>query len=121
MVVSGVVGEAKDACEGPWIYARMPYVFVRESVYACWTSVQGISFSEFRQLVEKVGEQPEVYNEREKKAEFSLPSWMVLNGMEFLGYRVVTSGQYITGNERHDQREFVWTMHKTREEWDLNT
>ncbi len=24
-----------------------------------------------------MGEQPEVYNEREKKAEFSLPSWMV--------------------------------------------
>jgi hypothetical protein len=26
----------------------------------------------------QVGEQPEVYNEREKKAEFSLPSWMVI-------------------------------------------
>jgi hypothetical protein len=24
-----ILGEAKDACEGPWIYARMPYVFVR--------------------------------------------------------------------------------------------
>ena len=50
--------------------------------------------------------------------EFSIPSWQVLNGLERMGYRVVTSSSMITGYEKHDTRDFIWTLHKSKDEWD---
>ena len=34
---------------------------------------------------------------------------------------VVTSGPYVTGMKKHDQREFVWTLHKANEEWESSS
>ena len=42
----------------------------------------------------------------------------VLNGLEVMGYKVVSCGPYMTGEQRHDQKEFVWTMYKNKEEWE---
>ena len=36
----------------------------------------------------------------------------VLNGLERMGYRVVTSSSMITGYGKHDTRDFIWTLHK---------
>ena len=66
---------------------------------------------------ERLGEQPEHVSEREKKAEFTAPSWQVvvvvvvvhkslnqchhyqvLNSLEPLGYKVVSCGCYMTGS-----------------------
>ena len=80
-----------------------------------------MSHVDVRHLTEKLGEAPEQQSDKEKTAEFSIPSWMVLNGLEQLGYRVVSSGQYVTGSSRHDQREFVWTMHKSKDDWDTSS
>lgn len=96
----------------------MPYVFVRESVFKWWVAVQGLSQSDLRLLGERLQEQPEQCNERERRAEFSLPSWQVLNSLEIMGYKVVSCGCYMTGEARHDQREFVWTLHRARGEWE---
>ena len=59
--------------------------------------MEGLNHTEVRHLTEKIGEQPEHQTEMEKLAEFSVPSWIVLNGLEQLGYRVVSSSQYVTG------------------------
>jgi len=99
----------------------MPYVFVRESVCKWWVAVQGLSHNEVRSISEKVQEQPEYNSEKEKRVEFSVPSWMVLNGLEVMGYKVVSCGDYMTGDQRHDQKEFVWTMYKNKEEWENST
>ena len=45
----------------------------------------------------------------------------ILNGLERMGYRVVTSSCMITGYGKHDTRDFIWTLHKTREEWDSSS
>jgi len=100
---------------------RMPYVFVRENYFKWWVTVEGLSHLDVRHLAEKIGEQPEQQSERDKTAEFSIPTWMVLNGLEQLGYKVVTSGQYVTGQGRYDQREFVWTLHKSKEDWETSS
>ena len=36
-------------------------------------------------------------------------------------YKVVTCGDYMTGEQRHDQKEFVWTLYKNKEEWENST
>ena len=74
-----------------------------------------------RLLSEKLSDQPESHSDKEKMAEFSVPTWMVLNGLERMGYRVVTSSSMITGYGKHDTRDFIWTLHKTREEWDSSS
>merc|ERR1739848_460261 len=45
----------------------------------------------------------------------------VLNGLERMGYRVVSSSCMITGYGRHDTRDFIWTMHKAKEEWEASS
>ena len=93
----------------------------RESVCKWWVAVQGLNHNEVRTISEKVGEQPEYNNEREKRVEWSVPTWTVLNGLEVMGYKVVTCGDYMTGEQRHDQKEFVWTLYKNKEEWENST
>jgi len=99
----------------------MPYVFVRESVCKWWVAVQGLNHNEVRTISEKVQEQPEYNSEKEKRIEFSVPTWQVLNGLEVMGYKVVTCGDYMTGEQRHDQKEFVWTLYKNKEDWETST
>ena len=98
--------------------------------------MQGLNHNEVRTISEKVQEQPEHSNEKEKRVEFSVPSWTVLNGLEAMGYKVLLStlhstllyttkvvscGDYQTGEQRHDQKEFVWTLFKNKEEWETST
>jgi hypothetical protein len=35
--------------------------------------------------------------------------------------QVVSCGAYSTGDQRHDQRDFVWTLHKNKEDWENST
>ncbi len=69
----------------------------------------------------QVQDQPEHQDDRLKRAEFSLPTWVILNALELMGFRVVSCGPYVTGMAKHDQREFVWTMHKTHDEWESSS
>lgn len=105
-----------------WLHSgRMPYVFVRENAIKYWCTVQGLSHNEIRVLAEKVQDQPEHHDDRNKRAEFSLPTWVMLNALEIMGFKVVTSGPYVTGVAKHDQREFVWTLHKAHDEWESSS
>ena len=102
-------------------YSFIEFFHCRESVCKWWVAVQGLNHNEVRTISEKVGEQPEYNNEREKRVEWSVPTWTVLNGLEVMGYKVVTCGDYMTGEQRHDQKEFVWTLYKNKEEWENST
>ena len=99
----------------------MPYVFVRENAIKYWCTVQGLNHNEVRILAEKVQDQPEHHDDRAKRVEFSLPTWLILNALEMMGFKVVSSGPYVTGTKKHDQREFVWTLHKTFDEWESSS
>ena len=52
-------------------------IIFRESVCKWWVAVQGLNHNEVRSISEKVQEQPEYNSEKEKRVEFSVPSWMV--------------------------------------------
>jgi len=74
-----------------------------------------------RLLAEKVSDQPETLDTGDKLVEFSLPSWQILNALERLGYRVVSSSSIVTGFGKHDTKDFVWTMHKAKEDWESSS
>ena len=60
----------------------------RESLYKWWVKVEGLTYTETRHLTERVGEQAE--RQSDMMAEFSLPTWVLLNALEGLGYKVNT-------------------------------
>ena len=39
-------------------------------------------------MLRQVQEQPKHSSERDKRVEFSVPTWLVLNGLEAMGYKV---------------------------------
>jgi hypothetical protein len=47
-----------------------------------------LSHNEVRVLAEKVQDQPEAHDDKAKRAEFSLPTWLVLNALEIMGFKV---------------------------------
>jgi len=102
-------------------HGRLAYITVQENAIKWWVTVNGLNHHETRLLSEKVSDQPENHDDKEKIVEFSIPSWQVLNGLERMGYRVVTSSSIITGYGKHDTRDFVWTLHKSKEEWDSSS
>lgn len=94
---------------------------MRENAIKWWTSVVGLSPFEIRLLTERVSDQPESSVDRERIVEFSIPTWQVLNGLEKMGYRVVTSGSLVTGQAKFDTREILWTLHKAKEDWETSS
>ena len=96
---------------------------------------------QIRLLTEKVSDPPESCQER--TVQFSIPTWQVshgphkdflffkyfsffitvthwqvLNGLERLGYRVISCGSLLTGYTKFDTKDVIWTLHKTREDWE---
>jgi hypothetical protein len=83
---------------------KMPYVVVRENKSKWWNTVVGLNHHEVRLLAEKLSDQPESQNDKEKEVVFSVPTWQILNALERLGYKVVTSSGVVTGHGKHDNR-----------------
>jgi len=102
-------------------HGRLSYITVQENAIKWWVTVNGLNHHETRLLSEKVSDQPENHDDKEKVVEFSIPSWQVLNGLERMGYRVVTSSSMITGYGKHDTRDFIWTLHKAKEDWEASS
>ena len=75
--------------------------------------------NEFRVLAEKSTTTPEYRDEKNRRVEFATPTFNVLNALEQMGYRVVTSGAFVTGHNKYDQREFVWTLHRCQDVMNL--
>ena len=63
-------------------------VAVRESHYKWLVRVEGLNYTESRQLTERLGEAGERLPDRDI-TEFTLPSWMLLNALEAIGYSVL--------------------------------
>ena len=79
-------------------------------------TVDGLPLNEFRVLGEKSTSAPEWRDEKNRRLEFVTPTFNVLNALEQMGYKVVTSGAFVTGHNKFDQREFVWTLHRNTSE-----
>ena len=66
----------------------------RESYYKWLVRVEGLNYSESRQLTERLGEPGERLADRDI-TEFTLPSWMLLNALESIGYSVGSSYSHL--------------------------
>jgi len=85
----------------------------------CW--VEGLPFNEGKILGERCCVYPDMRDEKHRRLEFNTTAITILNNLEHMGYRVVTSGAFVasqaTNNNkaskhRFIQREFVWTVHR---------
>ena len=56
--------------------------------------VEGLNYTEARQLTERLGEAGERLPDRDI-TEFTLPSWMLLNALETIGYSVLPGLNFI--------------------------
>ena len=65
-------------------------------------TVDGLPLNEFRVLAEK-SVPAETRDEKNRKVEFATPTFNVLNALEQMGYKVITSGAFVTGHNKFDQ------------------
>ena len=82
-------------------------------------TVDGLPFNEFRVLSEKTSTLPEDKDEKNRRVEFATPTFNVLNALEQMGYKVITSGAFVTGHNKFSKREFVWTLHRSTTEMEV--
>ena len=73
----------------------MPYVLVRESFLCISSTVEGLPSNEARILAEKCCTYPELKEEKQRRLDFNIPSLPILNSLEQLGYKVVSSGSFV--------------------------
>ena len=109
----------------------MPYILVRESFLTTICTVEGLPLNEARTLGiisikykwiseslnegEKCSTYPELRDEKTRRLEFSTSSIVILNSLDQMGYRVVTSGSFVASQGRSSkfiQKEFIWTLHR---------
>ena len=95
----------------------MPYLLVRESYMSGCCLVDGLPLTEFRTLGEKCSTSPDMRDEKNRRMEFSTNTISILNSLEMMGYKVVTSVAF-AGSKigTFEQKEFIWTMHRSSNE-----
>jgi len=95
----------------------MPYLLVRESFMSGCCMVDGLPLTEFRILGEKCSTLPDTRDEKNRRMEFSTNTISILNSLEMMGYKVVTSGPFAgSSTGTFAQREFIWTLHRSSNE-----
>merc|ERR1711892_980109 len=86
-----------DHKTGSSVGGKKSYIIVRENSVHWWVQVQGLNHHEVRVLSEKMSEGQEAQDrERDMVAEFGVPTWLTLNSLQRLGYKVITSGSMVT-------------------------
>lgn len=93
----------------------MPYVLVRESFLNGCCCVEGLPLNEAKILGERCLVYPDMRDEKQRRLEFSTSTVNILNSLEQMGYRVVTSGSFVASQgkqQRFSQKEFIWTVHR---------
>ena len=97
----------------------MPYLLVRESYMSGCCLVDGLPLTEFRILGEKCSTAPDMRDEKNRRMEFPTNTITILNSLEMMGYKVVTSGAFsgsTFGTFCH--KEFIWTLHRSSNDMD---
>ena len=97
----------------------MPYLLVRESYMSGCCLVDGLPLTEFRILGEKCSTSPDMRDEKNRRMEFPTNTITILNSLEMMGYKVVTSGAF-SGSSfgTFSHKEFIWTLHRSSNDID---
>ena len=80
--------------------------------------MEGLPLNEFRILTEKVCT-PEGKDENKRTIEFLTAPFNVLNGLEVLGYRVVSSGDFVPSQKKFSKGEYIWTLYRSSTEMEI--
>jgi len=90
----------------------MPYVIVRESYINNSCLVDGLPLNEVRLITEKSCSPSQYRDERSWRLEFSTESYNILNALEQIGYKVITSSSFVTGHKKFDTKDYIWTLYR---------
>merc|ERR1711915_644428 len=99
-------------CSFYQLHSIMPYILLRESYFSNRCVVDGLPSNEVRQISEKSSSPSSVRYERNSRIEFNTEACNLLNALEQLGYKVVTSSSFVTGPKKFDTKDFVWTLYR---------
>merc|ERR1712020_845849 len=88
----------------------MPYIIVRESYINNSCVVDGLPSNEVRLITEKSCSPSHYRDERSWRVEFSTEAYILLNALEQIGYKVITSSSFVTGHKKFDTKVFKLTI-----------
>ena len=97
----------------------MPYLIVRESYIQTSCLVDGLPLNEVRLITEKSSSPSDLRDEKNRRVEFSTPAYNLLNALEKIGYRVITSSSFVSGHKKFETKDFVWTLYRSSHEADM--
>jgi len=97
---------------GGAVTAKMPYLIVRESYINSHCIVDGLPLNEIRLITEKSSSNTDLKDERNRRVEFATPACNLLNALEQIGYKVVTSSSFVTGPKKFDTKDYIWTLYR---------
>jgi len=94
------------------IEVTMPYIIVRESYINNSCVVDGLPSNEVRLITEKSCSPSHFRDERHWRVEFSTEAYNLLNALEQIGYKVITSSSFVTGHKKFDTKDYIWTLYR---------
>jgi len=112
--LQGLVGGLGDlhSLKKAALFPEMPYLIVRESYINSSCLVDGLPLNEIRLITEKSSSPSDLRDERNRRVEFSTPAFNLLNALEQIGYKVVTSSSFVTGPKKFDTKDYIWTLYR---------
>ena len=90
----------------------MPYLLVRESYINSHCIVDGLPLNEIRLITEKSSSNAELKDERNRRVEIGTHACNLLNALEQIGYKVITSSSFVTGLKKFDTKDYIWTLYR---------
>ena len=92
----------------------MPYLIVRESYITTSCLVDGLPHNEIRLITEKSSSNSDLKDEWIRRVRFNTTALNLLNALEQIGYKVVTSSGV-------DTKDFIWTLYRPSCETEIET
>ena len=90
----------------------MPYLIVRESQVTDTCLVEGLPLNEIRLVTDRSSSSSELKDEKNRRVEFHTAAPDLLSALEHIGYKVVTSSDFVTGHKEYSSKDFIWTLYK---------
>ena len=90
----------------------MPYLIVRESYVTDSCLVDGLPPHEVRLVTDRSSSSSELKDEKNRRVEFHTAATDLLSALEHIGYKVVTSSDFVTGHKEYSSKDFIWTLYK---------
>jgi len=87
-------------------------LIVRESYINSHCIVDGLPLNEIRLITEKSSSNTDLKDERNRRVEFATPAFNLLNALEQIGYKVITSSSFVTGPKKFDTKDYIWTLYR---------